>query len=173
VAAVSAAIIVTAEELPRAWATIGLLPLFAYLGNCYFRARKMILAEQGREREIVQLGFVAMVADRSARFWGYLFATIALSTCITTLAIWAYQAWLWYRLGHWTSVTWLTVVGIIPQTSHAYLHRLLYWLADTNFGVVVLITGLLIAAPLAAIHWRSNNKAKFRRNDLANLKKRS
>ena len=173
VAAVSAAIIVAVEEIPPTWAAIGLLPLFVYLGNCYFRARKMVLAEQGREREIVKLGFIAMVADRSARFWGFLFATLAISTCITTLAIWAYQAWLWYRLGHWTSLTWLTVVGVIPQTSHSYLHRLFYWLADTNFGVVVLITGLSVAAPLAAIHWRSNNKAKFRRNDLANLKKRS
>lgn len=173
VAAVSAAIIVAAEELPRAWAAIGLLPLFAYLGHCYFRARKMVLAEQGREREIVRLGFIAMVADRSARFWGFLFATIAISTGITTLVIWAYQAWLWYREGDWISVTWLTVVGVIPHTSHSYIHRLLYWLADTNFGVVVLIVGLLVAAPLAAINWRSNNKAKFRRNDLVNLKKRS
>jgi hypothetical protein len=173
VAAVSAAAIVAAEELPRTWAAIGLLPLCAYLGNCYFRARKMVLAEQGREREIVRLGFVSIVADRSARFWGFLFATIAISTIITTLAIWAYQAWLWYREGDWTSVTWQTVVGVTPQTSHSYLHRMFYWLADTNFGVVVLIVGLLVAAPLAAINWRSNNKAKFRRNDLTNLKKRS
>jgi len=173
VAAVSAAIIVAVEEIPPAWAAIGLLPLFAYLGNCYIRARRMLLAEQGREREIVKLGLIAMVADRSARFWGYLFATIAISTCATTLAIWTYQTWLWYRLGHWTSVTWLTVVGIIPQTDHSYLHRLLYWLVDTNFGVVVLVIGLSVAAPLAAISWRSNNKAKFRRNDLRNLKKRS
>jgi len=114
-----------------------------------------------------------MVADRSARFWGSLFATIAVSTCISTAAVWVYQAWLWYRLGHWTPLTWLTVVGIIPQTSHPYLQRLLYWLADTNFGVAVLIMGLIAAAPLAAISWRSNNSAKFRRNELANLKKRS
>jgi len=173
VAAVSAAIIVAADELPSTWAAISLLPLFAYLGNCYFRARKMVLAEQGREREIIKLGFIALVADRSARFWGFLFATIAISTCITTLAIWAYQTWLWYHEDDWTSITWLTVVGTIPPTDYSYLQRLLYWLADTNFGVVVLITGLLVAAHLAAISWRSNNKAKFRRNDLANLKKRS
>lgn len=173
VAAVTAATIVAVEEIPSTWVAIGLLPLFAYLGNCHFRARKMILAEQGREREIVKLGFIAMVADRSARFWGYLFATIAISTGTTTLAIWAYQTWLWYREGDWTSVTLLAVVGVIPQTDYSYLHRLLYWLADTNFGVVVLIIGLLVAAPIAAISWRSNNKAKFRRNDLTNLKKRS
>ena len=173
VAAVSAASIVAADELPRAWAAIGLLPLSAYLGNCYFRARKMVLAEQGREREIVRLGFITLVADRSARFWGFLFATIAVSTGITIMAIWAYQAWLWYREGDWTSVTWLSFVGVIPQTHYSYLQRLFYWLADTNFGVIVLVTGLSVAAPLAAIHWRSNNKAKFRRNDLVNLKKRS
>ena len=133
----------------------------------------MLLAEQGREREIVEFGFVAMVADRSARFWGSLFAIIAILTGITTVAIWAYQAWLWYRLGDWTSLTWLTVVGVIPQTDHAYLQRLLYWLADTNFGVIVLITGLLIAAPLVAVHHKSSHKAKLRRKDLINLKKRS
>jgi len=173
VAAGSAAIILAIDEVPRAWAPIGLLPLLIYLGYCYFQARKMVLAEQGREREIVELSFVAMVADRSARFWGFLFAIIAIPTCISTVAIWAWQAWSWYRLGDWTSLTWLTVVGVIPQTDHAYIQRLLYWLADTNFGVIVLIAGLSVAAPLAAISWRSNNKAKFRRNDLVNLKKRS
>jgi len=173
VAAVSAAIILAVDELPRVWTPIGLLPLLIYLGYCYFQARKMVLAEQGREREIVECSFVAMVADRSARFWGFLFVIIAVPTCITTVAIWAWQAWSWYRLGDWTSLTWLTVVGVIPKTDHAYLQRLLYWLADTNFGVIVLIAGLSVAAPLAAISWRSNNKAKFRRNDLVNLKKRS
>ena len=173
VAAVSAAIIFAAEEIPRAWAVSSLLPLLTYLGYCHYRARKMVLAEQGREREIVEFGFVAMVADRSARFWGSLFAIIAISTGITTVAIWAWQAWLWFRLGDWTSLTWLTVVGVIPQTDHAYLQRLLYWLADTNFGVIVLIAGLLIAAPLVAVHHKSSHKAKLRRKDLINLKKRS
>lgn len=173
VAAVSAAIILVVDEVPRVWTPIGLLPLLIYLGYCYFQARKMVLAEQGREREIVELSFVAMVADRSAHFWGYLFAIIAIPTCITTVAIWAWQAWSWYRLGEWTSLTWLTVVGVIPQTNHAYLQRLLYWLADTNFGVIVLIIGLLIAAPLAAVHQQSSHKAKVRRKDLINLKKRS
>ena len=173
VAAVSAAIILTVDDVPRVWTPIGLLPLLIYLGYCYFQARKMLLAEQGREREIVELGFVAMVADRSARFWGSLFAIIAISTGITTAAIWAWQAWLWYRLGDWTSLTWLTVVGVIPQTDYAYLQRLLYWLADTNLGVIVLIAGLLIAAPLVAVHHKSSHKAKLRRKDLINLKKRS
>lgn len=173
VAAVSAAIILAVDDVPSVWTPIGLLPLLIYLGYCYFQARKMLLAEQGREREIVELSFVAMVADRSARFWGSLFAIIAISTGITTVAIWAWQAWLWYRLGDWTSLTWLTVVGVMPQTDHAYLQRLLYWLADTNFGVIVLIAGLLIAAPLVAVHHKSSHKAKLRRKDLINLKKRS
>lgn len=173
VAAVSAAIIFISGEFALPWAGVGLLPLLAYLGYCFFRARKMLLAEHGREREIVKLGFIAMVADRSARFWGFLFSLVAGSTCVMTLTIWLYQAWLWYRDGNWLPITWLSVVGAIPQTDHSALHRLFYWLGDTNLGVIVLIAGLLIAAPLAAIGWRSNNKAKSRRNDLNNLKKRS
>jgi len=102
-----------------------------------------------------------------------LFAIIAVSTGVTTLAIWAYQAWLWHSESDWIAVTWHSVAGIIPQSDYASLQRLLYWLADTNIGVVVLIIGLLVAAPLAAINWRSNNKAKFRRNEWVNLKKRS
>jgi hypothetical protein len=173
VAAVSAAVILAGEAVPRAWTPIGLLPLLTYLGYCYFRARRMVLAEQDREREIVRSGFVAMVADRSAHFWGFLFATITVSTCTTAVAIWAYQGWLWYRLGDWKSLTGYTVVGVVPQTDFAYLQRLLYWLADTNFGVVVLVAGLLIAAPLAAVHQKSSHKAKLRHRDLINLKKRS
>ena len=173
VAAVCAVTILVREEIPRDWAVIGLLPLLSYLGYCHFRARKMVLAEQGREREIIKSSFVAIVADRAARFWGFLFATVAISACVTTVAIWAYQGWLWVSEGEWISATWLTVVGIMPRTDHLELQRLIYWLGDTNIGVIVLIGGLLVAAPLAAINWRSNNKAKFRRNDLANLKKRS
>lgn len=173
VAAVSAAIILAAAEIPRTWAPIGLLPLLSYLGYCHFRARKMVLAEQGREREIMKSSFVAIVADRAARFWGFLFATVAISTGVATLAIWTYQGWLWHSEGEWRSATWLTVVGLIPRPDHLQIQRLVYWLGDTNIGVIVLIGGLLVAAPLAAINWRSNNKAKFRRNDLANLKKRS
>lgn len=173
VAAVSAACVLSSSALARAWAGVGLLPLLAYLGYCHFRARKMVRAEQGRERDIVRQGFIAMVADRSARFWGFLFSTIAASACVTALAIWAYQAWLWYREGDWISVTWLSVVGLIPQSDISYLQRLFHWLGDTNIGVIVLIGGLLVAAPLAAINWRSNNKAKRRRKDLNNLKRRS
>ncbi len=173
VAVVSVAFILSIGELAKAWSGVGLLPLLAYLGYCYFRARKMILAEQGRERDIVRQGFVAMAADRSARFWGFLFAIIAVSTCVTTLVIWAYQAWLWHRESDWIAVTWLSVVGVIPQSDYAYLQRLFYWLGDTNIGVVVLIVGLLIAAPLVAVHHQSNHKAKLRRRDLVNLKKRS
>jgi len=62
---------------------------------------------------------------------------------------------------------------MLPPNDSAFVQSLFYWLGDTNFGAVVLIAGLLIAAPLAAIGWRSNNKAKFRRNELSNLKKRS
>lgn len=173
VAAVSAAYVFYTGELATVWAAAGLPPLLAYLGYCHFRARKMVLAEQGRERDIVRQGFIAMVADRAARFWSFLFAIVAVATCVTTLAIWAYQGWLWYREGDWIPVTWLSVTGVMPQSDHSYLQRLFHWLGDTNIGVIVLIGGLLVAAPLAAINWRSNNKAKLRRKDLANLKKRS
>jgi len=68
VAAVSAVFILSTGEFAKAWSGVGLLPLLAYLGYCHVRARKMILAEQGRERDIVRLSFVSMAADRSARF---------------------------------------------------------------------------------------------------------
>ena len=173
IAAASAVTILGREEIPRALAAIGLLPLLSYLGYCHFRARKMVLAEQGREREIIKSSFVAIVADRAARFWGFVFAIVVIPTFTTTLTIWVYQAWLWYREGDWTSVTWLTLVSVIPKTGHTYLQRFLYWLADTNFGVLILITGLLIAAPLVTVHHKSSHTAKLRRKDLINLKKRS
>jgi len=172
-AALGATYVLQSSEFARIWAGACLLPLLVYLASCHFRARKMILAEQGRERQIVRQSFIAMVADRSARFWGFLFSLVAVATCVIALVIWAYQAWLWYREGHWVSVTWLSVIGVMPHTEHSYVQRLYNWLSDTNIGVIALIGGLLVAAPVAAISWRSNNKAKFRRNDLANLKKRS
>ncbi len=173
VAATSASYVLSSEELAKAWAGIGLLPLLAYLGYCHFRARKRLLAEHGREREIVALGFIALVADRAARFWGFLFATVAIATCVMTLLIWAYQGWLWFRGGAWMSVTWTSIVGFIPQIDNGYLQRFLYWLGDTNFGVVVLITGLTLAAPLVTVHQKSSRKAKLRQKDVVNLKKRS
>lgn len=173
VAAISASYVFSTEELAKAWAGIGLLPLLTYLGYCSFRARKMLLAEQGREREIIELGFVALVADRAARLWAFLFATVAITTCVITLLIWAYQGWLWHRDGAWVSVTWTSIVGIIPRVDFRYLQQFLYWLGDTNFGVVVLIAGLLLAAPLVAVHRWASDKAKLRQKDVANLKKRS
>ncbi len=171
--AISAWYILNTDEYANGWAATGLLPLIAYLGACLYRARKMILAESGREREIVQMGFIAMVAERSARFWSFLFSAVATVTCVLTVAIWAYQCFLWYREEHWITLSWLSIGGAIPSTRLVYLQRLLYWLGDTNIGVVVLVCGLLLAAPLAAINWRSNNKARFRRNELGNLRKRS
>jgi len=165
--------ILSTRQVANGWIVIGLLPLIFYLAICHFRARKLLLADTGREREITRAGFVAIAAERAARFWGALFSSVVIATGAITAGIWAYQAFLWYEESRWIPMTWFAVTGVLPALENTYLQRLVHWLADTNMGVVTLIGGLLLAAPLAAINWRSNNKAKFRRNDLANLKKRS
>ena len=173
IALISTLFILNTDDVANAWITIGLLPVIGYLATCHIRARKLLLAENGREREIVHAGFVVVAAERAARFWGNLFSSIVVATGAITAGIWSYQGFLWYEESRWIPMTWFAVTGVLPAPENVYLQRLVHWLADTNMGVVVLITGLLLAAPLAAVHWRSNNKAKFRRNDLANLKKRS
>lgn len=172
-ACASAMVILNTDRVASIWAAAGLLPLVAYLASCQLRARKLLLAEVGRERDIVKMGFVVMVANRAARFWSVMFSAVVISTGITTAGIWAYQGFLWFSERRWAPLTWRSVIDVMPQSDQPYLQQSYYWLSDTNFGVIVLISGLLIAAPLAAVNWRSNNKAKFRRNDLSNLKKRS
>jgi hypothetical protein len=172
-AVLTALLILGTDAIENIWAWAGLLPLILYLGRCQYRAARMIRAETGREREIVKMHFVVIAADRAARFWGVLFSAVAVTTGIATAGIWAYQLYLCYLAGRWVPLTWQAVVGMFPHNDSAPVQRLAYWLGDTNFGAVVLIAGLLIAAPLAAIGWRSNNKAKFRHNELSNLKKRS
>ena len=173
IAAISTLYILTSGQFAKAWVAAGFVPLAIYLGHCHLRARKMVLAERGREREIVKMSFVSMAADRATRFWNLLFSAIAVSTAVTTVAIWAYQGFISYVDGRWIPLTWAAVVQEMPRTDSAAFQRLIYWLGDTNFGVVVLIGGLLLAAPLAAINWRSHNKAKRRRNEFSSLKKRS
>lgn len=172
-ASIAAAPVLYTDGIDDLWALTGLAPLLTYLAYCHYQARRLIHAETGREREIVKMDFVVMAADRAARFWGVLFSTVAVATGIACVGIWAYQLFLCYLEKQWVSLTWHGVVGWVPQNNNELVQQLIYWLGDTNFGAVVLIGGLLIAAPLAAISWRSNNKAKFRRNDLSNLKKRS
>jgi hypothetical protein len=155
------------------WGGAGILPLIAYLGYCRVKSRKILLAEKGREREIVKLGFVALAADRTARVWSVVFGIVAIATCLASLSVWAYQAWHWYRAGDWLPVTWISVTRYLPNSGHESLQRLLHWLADTNMGVVVLILGLLLAAPIAATNSRYQHRAKVRRKDLSNLKRRS
>jgi hypothetical protein len=133
----------------------------------------LIVAEQGREREIVEMGFVAMAADRMARVWSVIFGFVAISICTTTLAVWLYQAWTWYRDGDWSPITWLSATSVIPFSDNGYLQRLYYWLGDTNLGVIVLVVGLIIAAPIVAINSNYQQEAKLRRKDLTNLKRRS
>ena len=172
-AAASAAYVLKSDELATAWAIAGLLPLVAYLAAVHFRARKLLLAEQGREREIVHADLVATAAQRTARFWTVLFSIVASITCLAAVSAWAFQIWLWYKNDHWVALTWNSIVGIIGHDQHIYVQRLLYWLGDTNIGALILIGGALIAAPLAAINHKSLLKAKRRKLDLASLKRRS
>ena len=173
VAAISALYILTTGQLAKSWVVLGFLPLAIYLARCHLRARKIVRAESGREREIVEMNFVSMAADRAARFWNLLFSAVTITTGVIVTAIWGYQGFLSYVEGRWIPLTLFATLPDIQRTDNELLNRLVYFLGDTNLGVVVLIVGLLLAAPLAAISWRSNNKAKFRRNDLGNLKKRS
>lgn len=172
-AGAAAAIVLRIDDVNASWAFGGLVPLLVYLGHSFFRARRLIYADTGREREIIKMGFIVMAADRAARFWGLLFSAVAIATGIASAGIWAYQGYLCYVEQRWVPVTWHAVTGVHPLSNDENLQQILFWMGDTNFGSVVLICGLLIAAPLAAISWRSNNKAKFRRNDLASLKRRS
>jgi hypothetical protein len=173
VAVASAAFVLKSDALATAWATAGLLPLVAYLAIVHFRARALLLAEQGREREIVRADLVATAAQRTARFWTVLFSMVAGITCIAALAAWVFQVWLWYKNDYWVALTWNSLIGIIGHDQHIYVQRLLYWLGDTNIGALILIGGALIAAPLAAINHKSLLKAKRRKLDLASLKRRS
>jgi glucose-6-phosphate-specific signal transduction histidine kinase len=173
IALIGALYILITGQIAKAWIAAGFLPLGIYLGVCHQRARKIILAEVGREREIVEMSFVSMAADRAAQFWNLLFSSVAITTGVIVTAIWGYQGFLSYVEGRWIPLTLFAVLPDIQPTDYALLNRLIYFFGDTNLGVGVLIVGLILAAPLAAIQWRSNNKAKFRRNDLGNLKKRS
>ena len=173
IALISTLFVISTDKLANGWIAIGLLPLILYLATCHIQARQQLLADTGREREIVRAGFVVMAAERAVQFWGAMFSSIVVATGAITAGIWSYQGFLWYEESRWIPMPWFAVTGVLPSLENTYLQRLVHWLADTNMGVVVLILGLLLAAPLAAVHWRSNNKAKFRRNDLANLKKRS
>ena len=172
IAAISALYILYTDQIGNIWAATGLLPLAIYLGICHAKARRIVLAETGREREIVEMGFVVTVAERAARFWNLIFSAITISTGVVCAAIWAYQGILSYVEGRWIPLTLFGTVPDIQRTDYILLNRVIYWLGDTNLGVVVLLVGLILAAPIAAVGWRSNNKAKFRRNDLTNLKKR-
>ena len=173
VAVASAAYVLKSDALAPTWAIAGLLPLVAYLAAVHLRARKLLLAEQGREREIVHADLVATAAQRTARFWTVLFSIVASITCLAALSAWVFQIWLWYKNDHWVALTWNSLIGIIGHDQHIYVQRLLYWLGDTNIGALILIGGALIAAPLAAINHKSLLKAKRRKLDLASLKRRS
>lgn len=173
IAAISALYILTTGQLAKSWIVLGFLPLVIYLARCHLRARKIVQAESGREREIAEMSLISMAADRAAKFWNLLFSAVAVTTGVIVTAIWGYQGFLSYVEDRWIPLTLFAVLPDIQRTDNELLNRLIYFFGDTNLGVVVLIGGILLAAPLAAMNWRSNNKAKFCRNDLGNLKKRS
>lgn len=161
------------ETLANYWAAASLLPFAGYLLLAFLRARILLRAEQGREQEIMRYGFTAIAADRSARFWAILFGIFAIGACVGALLVWAYQAVIWFQKSAWSSITWLSVGGAVPDTEYEMLQAIFIWLANTNLGVVFLVAGLLIAAPLATIHGHASRLAKQRNKELRNLKKRS
>ncbi len=173
IAVIGVGYILNSDELVNYWAAAACLPLAVYLGISHFRARKQLLAETGREREIIQADLAVIAAHRTARFWTTIFTTVAITTCTLALCAWGYQFWLWYREGRWIAVTWHAIAQNVAQLENVYLQRLYYWLGDTNLGAVITIIGLLIAAPLVAINHRSQQKAKQRQKELGNLKRRS
>jgi hypothetical protein len=160
------------DALTNYWVVVSLLPLAAYLLLAFLRARKLLHAEQGLQKEIVQSGFVALAAERSAQFWAVLFGLFATGACVGALLVWGYQAVIWFQKDAWTSITWLSVGGYVPNTEQEILQSFYTWLANTNLGVVFLVAGLLIAAPLAAIHSTTSQQAKQRNKELRYLKKR-
>ena len=173
VAAICGVYVLRSNEYANGWSALGLLPLALYLLFVHLRARKLLGAEHGREREIVQYDLIATAARRNANFWTGLFTVVAGSTGIAALSVWTYQAWLWYTGGHWAPITWNSTFGVVGHGQHRVVQTVLYWIGDTNVGALVLITGAVIAAPLAAINHRSLHRAKLRKLDLVNLKRRS
>jgi hypothetical protein len=173
IAVISGGYVVTSDELVNYWVAASILPLAVYLGFSHFRARKRLLAENGREREIIQADLAEIAAHRTARFWTTIFAVLAITTCTLALCAWSYQLWLWYREDRWIAVTWHAVAQNVAQFENVYLQRLYYWLGDTNLGAAIMIVGLLTAVPLVAINHRSLQKAKRRQKELGSLKRRS
>ena len=80
IALIGALYILITGQIATAWIAAGFLPLSIYLGVCHQRARKIILAEVGREREIVEMSFVSMTADRAAQCWNLLYSSVAITT---------------------------------------------------------------------------------------------
>ena len=108
-ALISTLYIVNTPEIANGWAGMALSPLILYLAACHRRARQLLLAENGREREIVHAGFVVMAAQRAARFWGTLFTSIVITTGVTSAAFWVYQGFLFYTEDRWIPLTWFAV----------------------------------------------------------------
>tara|TARA_R110000782_G_scaffold39515_10_gene91707 strand:+ start:127 stop:732 length:606 start_codon:yes stop_codon:yes gene_type:complete len=157
--------------LPQYWSGLGFLPLFYYLVRCYQRARQRIAGENAVEREIIIADFRVIAAERCARFWAACFALVTGSAFLIALLVWAYQGAVWFRAETWVALTWNSALGLAPTTGDAGLQKIIHWLSDTNLGVVAIIIGLLIAAPLANINHKANLKVRRCKKELAALKK--
>lgn len=158
-------------ELSIYWSTLGFVPLVIYLGDCYRRASRLTAVEHAVEREIIIADLRVIAAERCARFWAACFAIAAGSGFLAALLVWAYQIAIWYRADVWTALTWNSAIGMAPTTDNAVLQRAIYWLGDTNLGVVAIVISLLIAAPLATFNHRANLTVRRRKKELGNLKK--
>ena len=156
--------------LPLYWSCLGFLPLLLYLASCYQRARQRIAVDNAVEREIIIADFRVIAAERCARFWAACFALVTGSAFLIALLVWAYQGAVWFRADSWVALTWNSVLGFAPNTGDAGLQKIIYWLSDTNLGVIAIIVGLLIAAPLANINHKANLKVRRCKKELAAFK---
>ncbi len=153
------------------WSGLGFLPLLLYLGACFQQERKRINVEIAVEREIIIADLRLIAAHRCARFWAAGFAVACGSAFLAALLVWAYQAATWYRTDVWRPLTWNSVLGLVPNTGNAGLQKVIHWLSDTNLGVVAIVLGLLIAAPLASLNHNANLTVHRRKKELATYKK--
>lgn len=150
---------------------MGFLPLVLYLAVCFQRARNRVNVEQAVEREIIVADLRLLAAQRCARFWAAGFAVACGFAFLSALLVWAYQAATWYRADVWLPLSWNSAVGLVPNPSSVALQKVVLWLGDTNLGVVAILLGLLIAAPLASFNHNANLTVRRRKKELATYKK--
>ena len=109
--------IVNTAEIANGWVGAGpVATVCVFSSKPPTSAAKLVLAETGREREIVQAGFVVdRSATRCSGFGAALFASIVITTSVTTVAFWAYQGFLFYTEDRWIPLTWFAVTGVFAN----------------------------------------------------------